>query len=104
MFNFGLPEGSTLYGDKAYTNYEIEDLLAECDKIELQPIRKKNHKRQFDGCIEFLQKTYRKGIETANSMITRMLPRSIHVVTAAGFEIKVFLFVLAHNFSFATQG
>ena len=101
LFNFGLPEGSTVYGDKAYTNYEVEDLLSECDKIELQPIRRKNLNRQFDACTEFLQKMYRKGIETANSMITRMFPKSIHAVTAAGFELKVFLFVLAHSFQFA---
>ena len=104
LFHWALPEGSTVYGDKAYTNYEVEDLMAECDNIKLQPIRKKNHKRQFDGCTEFLQKMYRKGIETANSMITRMFPRSIHAVTAAGFELKVFLFVLTHSFQFITQG
>jgi hypothetical protein len=57
FFNFNLPQGSTLYGDKAYTNYEIEDLLRDCEDITLQPIRKKNHKRQFDACVEFLQKT-----------------------------------------------
>ena len=101
LFNFNLPKGSTIYGDKAYTDYKIEDLLLECDGIELQPIRKKNHKRQFDACVEFLQKTYRKGIETVNSMITGMFPKSIHAVTAAGFELKVFLFVLAHSFQFA---
>lgn len=100
LFNFGLPNGSTIYGDKAYTNYEIEDLLLENDGIQLQPIRKKNHKRKFDVCTEFLQKTYRKAIETANSMITGMFPKHIHAVTATGFEIKVFLFVLAHSFQF----
>ncbi|CAK0742591.1 hypothetical protein CCP3SC5AM1_1110008 [Gammaproteobacteria bacterium] len=50
--------------------------------------------------MEFLQKTYRKGIETVNSMITGMFPKCIHAVTAAGFELKVFLFVLAHSFQF----
>jgi len=101
LFDFGLPNGSIIYGDKIYTNYEIEDLLKECDGITLQPIRKKNHKRQFDACTEFLQKTYRKSIETVNSMITKMFPKTIHAVTAAGFELKVFLFVLAHSFQFA---
>ena len=101
LFPFNLPEGSIVYGDKAFTNYEIEDLLRECDGITLQPIRKKNHKRQFDACTEFLQKTYRKAIEIANSMITGMFPKTIHAVTAAGFELKVFLFVLAHSFQFA---
>lgn len=101
LFNFGLPNGSVIYGDKAYTWYEIEDLLAENDGIKLQPIRKINHKRRFDICTEYLQQTYRKTIETTNSMITKMFPKTIHAVTAAGFELKVFLFVLAHNFQFA---
>ena len=101
LFHFNLPDGSVIYGDKAFTDYEIEDLLRECDGIALQPIRKENHKRQFDACTEFLQKTYRKGIETVNSMITSMFPKTIHAVTAAGFELKVFLFVLAHSFQFA---
>jgi len=101
LFDFGLPNGSVIYGDKAYTCYEIEDLLAENDGIKLQPIRKINHKRKFDICTEYLQQTYRKTIETTNSMITKMFPKTIHAVTAAGFELKVFLFVLAHSFQFA---
>jgi hypothetical protein len=89
LFHFNLTNGSTIYGDKAYTDYEIEDLLRERDGITLQPIRKINHKRQFDACTEFLQKTYRKGIETVNSMITGMFPKTIHAVTAAGFDESV---------------
>ncbi|CAK0756677.1 hypothetical protein CCP3SC5AM1_2290001 [Gammaproteobacteria bacterium] len=58
FFNFNLPKGSTIYGDKIYTNYEIEDLLHDCDDITLQPIRKKNHKRQFDTCVESLRGLY----------------------------------------------
>jgi hypothetical protein len=32
-------------------------------------------------------------------LIERMLPKTIHAVTAAGFELKVFLFVLAYSFN-----
>ncbi|CAK0770508.1 transposase [Gammaproteobacteria bacterium] len=103
LFNFGLPKGSIIYGDKAYNWYEIEDLLAEYDGIKLQPIRKKNSKRKFDACTEFLQKVCRKTIETTNSLITKMFPKTIHAVTAAGFELKAFLFVMAHSFEFAAQ-
>jgi len=42
--------------------------------------------------------TYRKRIETAGSNIEKKLPASIHAVTAEGFELKVFLFVLALSF------
>jgi hypothetical protein len=34
-------------------------------------------------------------------MIERLLPKSIHAVTAKGFTLKVFLFVLAYSFSCA---
>jgi hypothetical protein len=36
-------------------------------------------------------------IETVGSLIERMLPKTIHAITAKGFELKVFLFVLAHS-------
>jgi hypothetical protein len=44
-----------------------------------------------------VQHDYRKKIETVGSLIERMLPKSIHAVTAAGFELKIFLFVLAYS-------
>ena len=95
---FDLPEGSTIYGDKAYNYYEIEDFLKEIDGINLQPIRKKNTKRPLKPWDEFTQKLYRKMIETTNSLITKLFPKKIHAVTTKGFEIKVFLFILAHSF------
>jgi hypothetical protein len=100
LFNFNLPENSTVYGDKAYNNYEIEDLLRETGKILLMPVRKKNMKRQYPPYTEYLLKKARKYAETANSLITNMFPKSIHAVTSAGFELKIFLFILAYNFSF----
>jgi hypothetical protein len=95
---FDLPEGSIVYGDKAYNYYEIEDLLQEIDKINLQPIRKKNTKRPLKPWEEFLQKLHRKMIETTNSLITKLFPKKFLAHTAKGFEMKVFLFILAHSF------
>lgn len=40
---------------------------------------------------------YRKMVETASSLIERMLPKSIHAVTSQGFELKVALFVIAYS-------
>jgi hypothetical protein len=37
-------------------------------------------------------------IETTNSLITKLFGKKIHAVTAKGFEMKVFLFILAHSF------
>lgn len=101
LFSFSLPENSTVCGDKAYSNYDFEDLLWETGKIRLMPIRKKNMKRQWPSCTEYLLRKARKYAETANSLITGMFPKSIHAVTPAGFEIKILLFILAYNFSLA---
>jgi hypothetical protein len=99
-FELDFPEGSVLYGDKAYNEYFYneyftEDLLAEASGIELLPQRKKNSTRAVPAYVEYLQQVYRKRIETGFSLLKRLLPESIHAVTARGFELKVFLFVLA---------
>jgi hypothetical protein len=98
-FEIDLPEGSVLYGDKAYNEYFTEDLLAEACGIELCPQRKKNSTRGVSAPVRYLQQVYRKRVETTFSHIERMLPKSIHAVTARGFELKVFLFVLAFSIS-----
>ena len=101
LYAFNIPEGSIVYGDKAYNIYEIEDLLRETAGIHLMPVRKKNSRRKFPPFTEYLQRKGRKMIETANSLITGMFPKKIHAVTAKGFELKILLFVLACNFGFA---
>lgn len=94
QFDFDLPPGSQVFGDKAYTYYLIEDLLDEVD-IQLAPDRKKNSKRPMPPWLRFFLRQHRNQVETAGSMIERLLPKSIHAVTAKGFELKVILFVLA---------
>jgi Transposase DDE domain len=96
-FSFDLPAQSTIYGDKAYNDYDIEDLLREGDHIVLRPIRKKNSKRALPPYVEFVQHYQRKMVETVGSLLERLLPKSIHAVTAEGFELKVALFVVAHS-------
>jgi hypothetical protein len=98
-FEFDLPEGSTVYGDKAYNEYFTEDILAEASRIDLSPIRKKNTTRPDSASVRYLQAVYRKRIETTFSQIDRLMPQSIHAITARGFELKVFLFVLAFSFA-----
>ncbi len=48
----------------------------------------------------YVQHYHRKMIETVGSLIERMLPKTIHAVTAEGFELKILLFVLAHSFNY----
>lgn len=97
-FEFDLPEESTAYGDKAYNEYFTEDTLADACKINLSPMRKKNTTRPDIASVRYLQAVYRKRIETTFSQIGRLMPKSIHATTAEGFELKVFLFVLAFSF------
>jgi hypothetical protein len=93
-FALDLPAGSVVYGDKAYNEYLTEDLLDEAGDVELLPQRKKNSRRRLPAWVEYLQQHYRKVVETSFSSLERLLPKSIHAVTARGFELKVFLFVL----------
>jgi hypothetical protein len=48
----------------------------------------------------YRQASVRKIVETTGSLIERLLPKSIHAVTAKGFELKVMLFVLASSINF----
>jgi hypothetical protein len=96
-FRFDVPEGSQVYADKAYNDYAMEDVLLEAAHIQIYPIRKKHSTRTLPPYIAYVQHDYRKRIETVGSILERMLPKTIHAVTAAGFELKVFLFVLAYS-------
>jgi len=75
----------------------MEDLMYESVQIKLSPIRKEHSKRALPSYVAFIHYDYRKRIETAASFIERRLPNTIHAVTARGFELKVFLLVLAYS-------
>ena len=96
-YAYELPDGAMIYADKAYNDYEIEDLLKEVDHIQLIPMRKKNSKRALPPYVSFVQSYHRKRVETAGSLIEQLLPKSIHAVTSQGFELKVALFVIASS-------
>jgi hypothetical protein len=97
IFLFDVPEGSQIYAEKAYNDYEREDVLFEAAEIHLSSIRKKNPKRMLPPYSAYVQHYYRKLIETLGSLLERMLPKTIPAVSAEGFELKVFLFVLAYS-------
>jgi hypothetical protein len=96
-FRFDVPEGSQVYADKAYNDYAMEDVVLEAAHIQLYPIRQKHSTRTLPPSIAYVQHDYRKRIETVGSLLERMLPTTIHAVTAAGFELNVFLCVLAYS-------
>ena len=98
-FDFDLPVGSQVVGDKAYNNYAVEDML-EVAGIHLSPFRKKNSKRPVPTWVHYLQFHYRKMIETTGSLLSNLLPNKIHATSAVGFELKITLFVLACSFNY----
>lgn len=91
-----LPEGSTLYTDAGYTDYVTEDLFNEASGSWQQTARKTNSKRPHHPAQRFLIQYFRKSIETCFSQLTARFPKQIHAVTAAGFALKIALFIFAH--------
>lgn len=98
-FSFNLPDESEVYADKAYNKYWVEDIINETGMVEFWPVRKKNSKRKYPPWKALWIKKQRKMVETTGSLIESRLPKSIHAVTAAGFELKIALFVLAESIS-----
>lgn len=101
--NIDLPAGSQLYADSGYTDYELEELYKECEKIELLVERKSNSKRKDSPALAFIKKTLRKRIETTFSEITARFPLKIHAVTPQGFLLKIFLFLFAYTLERSIQ-
>ena len=98
-YHYDLPEGAWVTGDKAYTDYALEDVFQAAGRC-LSPLRKSNSKRPVQPWVHYLQASYRKMIETTGSLIERLLPKSIHAVTARGFELKIGIFVLACSINY----
>ncbi|ACE05702.1 hypothetical protein Aasi_0261 [Candidatus Amoebophilus asiaticus 5a2] len=91
---FSMPAGSALYADSAYTNYHLEDMLAD-DRIKLYSQRKSNAHRKDTPSLAYLKERMRKVIETSISGIKGLFLKKIHAVTFQGFLIKILLFLLA---------
>ncbi len=92
-----LPEGSVLYTDAGYTDYVGEDVFEEATGSQQQTARKQNSKRPHTPTQNFLLQHFRKRIETTFSQLTARFPKQIHAVTAAGFALKIALFIFVHT-------
>ena len=89
-----LPEGSTLYGDAAYNDYEYEDYL-EKRNIRFAVDRKLNTKRPYRLEDYVNLRAHRKTVEMTFNAITREMARKIHAVLSKGIELKILGFVIA---------
>ncbi|NPD86977.1 IS982 family transposase, partial [Lentimicrobium sp. L6] len=94
---FYLPEGSKIYADSGYTNYKIEDMLKDAEKINLLVARKSNSKRKRERYMEYIIESMRKRVETTFSEISTLLPKKIHAVTSYGFVLKVIMFLFSYT-------
>lgn len=91
---------SIIYGDKAYNDYSHEDIVNEAANIKIISQRKNNSKRQWSTALNYVLSKTRKRIETTFSCITQLFPKTIHAVTATGFELKLASFILAYSINF----
>ena len=94
--DFDLPQGSIVWQDSGFTDYEWEDFYLAQEQIEFATQRKKNSLRGDSFIDAVAKKQNRKSIETNISEITARFGKKIHAVTIQGFQFKVFLTVLAY--------
>jgi hypothetical protein len=94
---------SSIYGDAAYTDYQIEDDMQEAELIKLMIQRKSNSKRKDEPWIRFIKEYMRKGIETTFSEMKALFLRKIHAVTFKGFLIKLVMFILGFTLNKLTD-
>ena len=95
--NLELPPESSLYGDSAYTEYELEKPFRETELVDLKISRKANSLKPDKPWQAFLKTAMRKKVETSISEIVELTPQFIHAVTAAGFLIKLLLLIMAYQ-------
>ncbi len=89
-----LPEGSTIFAEKAYTDYDYEDLLEEVG-LHLKAQRKKNSSHAGMGGVlgQAHSPVHRDGLRG----LTDLFSKKIHAVTPRGFELKIVWFLLAFS-------
>jgi hypothetical protein len=88
--------GDKIYADSAFINYDLEDTYAD-QEVSLLLQRKSNSKRKDEPYQAFLKQYMRKAVETEFSVLTTLMPKTIHAVTFQGFQIKLLAFILAFS-------
>ncbi|RZM18031.1 MAG: IS982 family transposase [Pedobacter sp.] len=95
--DFELPGQSALIGDKGFLDRSLETDLKQDANIYLIVPRRSNMKEQLDDLVQWVAGSMRKRVETTFSQLAERLARSVHAVTARGFELKIFLTVLTYS-------
>ncbi|HJS81994.1 MAG TPA: IS982 family transposase [Nitrososphaera sp.] len=99
VLSLELPQGSEVFMDAGYTDYQAEDDALAAEGLRLSVGRKKNSTRRDQWGEHWYKKMTRHRIETVFSEITSWFPKRIHAVTLEGFLLKATLFVFAFALS-----
>ena len=91
-----LPPAATVFADKGHLDQHEEALLQDAG-LRLIALRRSNSRTPLPVWLSYIVGHKRKRIETVFSRIAAALGRTVHAVTPRGFELKVFLTVLAHT-------
>lgn len=86
---YSLPQGASVYADKAYNSRDDETTLLTETAVKLVPARRKNMNEQNTLSEFFSLQRYRKSIETLNSQLESMGTQRLKARTNQGFFIKV---------------
>jgi hypothetical protein len=94
-----LPEGASVYADKAYVSADVKEELmtnvGELPLIQMVTYKRANMKVQNTQEERWWLKKYRGRIETANSQLENMGIQRLHARTNQGLTIKVLSSLLA---------
>ncbi len=91
-----LPQGARVFADAAYLDGPYARAAGQSARIALVAQRRGNSLDPLAPWVAYLCDRTRKRVETTFSQIAARFARSTHAVTARGFELKVFLTVLAY--------
>ncbi len=92
---FALPSDAYIFADAGYLDQHEEALLQEAAQVHL--VAQRRAKTPLAPWLSYVARRKRKYIETVFSQIAAALGRTVHAVTPRGFELKVFLTVLAYT-------
>lgn len=93
-----LPAGSNLWGDKAYQDQTEQWLLQDAAGVRSVALKRKNARQPLPQCLVYLTQIGKQQVETAFSLIDRMLPKHLHAVSGKGFLLKLQTVVIAYAF------
>jgi hypothetical protein len=90
----GLPEGASVYADKAYNSAADEASILAATGVRLVPQRRDNMRPNL-WADKLAIREFRKRIESLNSQLEAMGVQRLRARTPAGFELKVHASLLA---------